>query len=160
MAINTPYRPTDNSPPDDGIDRKRNPSPPLKSFLFHPLSHHYLQILSPQKILIPHAVSLIPAELLLAPHQPAPASKAPRQNHNNKIPFPTLQSFFSPYISEENSFTFRTPISIQQMNLERDTPSNFLRIGLLMRTATNHEKLHRNYRSQTRSDAERRRGAP
>jgi hypothetical protein len=29
-----------------------------------------------------------------------------------------------------------------------------------MRTAKNRQKIHRNYRSQIRSDAERRRGAP
>jgi hypothetical protein len=58
--------------------------------------------------------------------------------------------------------TFTTTINPrQQMHIEIDTDSSLLFHGQSqMRTAKNHQKLHRNYRSQIRADAERRRGAP
>jgi hypothetical protein len=47
------------------------------------------------------------------------------------------------------------------MHIENDN-TNILSFSVKsqMRTAKSHQKLHRNYRSQIRADAERRRGAP
>lgn len=49
----------------------------------------------------------------------------------------------------------------QQMHIERNNTNVFSSHGKnLMRASRKHQKLHRNYRSQIRADAERRRGAP
>ncbi len=75
-------------------------------------------------------------------------------------------SSFSPFSSSSPLYTTgdRIPTThptIQQMHIERNN-ANILSFYVenQMRTGVNLQKLFRNYRSQIRVDAERRRGAP
>jgi len=87
------------------------------------------------------------------------ASRQRQTSHISGLPSFLLSSSSSLYTIGDSIPT--THPTIQQMHIERDN-ANILSFYVenQMRTAINLQKLFRNYRSQIRVDAERRRGAP
>jgi len=81
------------------------------------------------------------------------------QPHLHFLAFPPFSSFSPLYTTGDRIPT--THPTIQQMYIERNN-TNILSFYVenQMRTEINLQKLFRNYRSQIRVDAERRRGAP
>jgi hypothetical protein len=108
--------------------------------------------------------------LFLEPSAPTPASGLARASSRPSQPDqPHLRIFhlasflpsslFPLYTTGDRITTTHT--TIQQMHIERNNANIFSFLGPnQMRTEINLQKLFRNYRSQIRVDAERRRGAP
>lgn len=100
----------------------------------------------------------------LAPNSPSGLARQPQPSQPQRDEMQVLDAFallsscsFTPQVTEQP----RRPLQQKQMHIETDTANTLsLLARTQMRTAKNHQKLHRNYRSQIRADAERRRGAP
>jgi hypothetical protein len=99
------------------------------------------------------------ANSLFGPSAAKFASRTPGPSHISRFSsFPPFFSF-SPYTTGDTITTTLT--IIQQMHIERNKANILSLLGPnQMRTEINLQKLFRNYRSQIRVDAERRRGAP
>lgn len=101
------------------------------------------------------------ANSLFGPSAAKFASRTPGPSAQPHLQIFQLPPFFpfSPYTTGDTITTTLT--TIQQMHIERNKANILSLLGPnQMRTEINLQKLFRNYRSQIRVDAERRRGAP
>jgi hypothetical protein len=89
-------------------------------------------------------------EVVLAPFQPS--QRPPNSTTFLQTSPPILFYLFQDQPTKQH----HQPIPSQPMHIERNNSDtiSFLSINNQMRTAKNHEKLHRNYRSQIREKAQ------